>query len=121
MAKGSGVRAYACFMELPPFERRRERYLDDRAYLRLQQALLLGPEAGDVIQGTGGLRKLRFADSRRGKGRRGGLRVIYYFWTGGPEFWLFTVYDKDEADDLSAEQRATLQKLIKAELQARMP
>ena len=44
------------------------------------------PEAGDQIVGTGGLRKLRFGDLRRGKGKRGGLRVIYYFWTGGPEF-----------------------------------
>lgn len=64
-------------------------------------------------------RKLRFADRRRGKGRRGGLRVIYYFWTGGPEFWLFTIYDKDEADDLTAEQRVLLQRLIKSELRAR--
>lgn len=72
------------------------------------------------FRGRAGYAKLRFSDSRRGKGRRGGLRVIYYFWIGGPEFWLFTVYDKDEADDLSAGQRATLQQLIRAELQARM-
>jgi len=57
------------------------------------------PEAGDLIAGTGGLRKLRFGDTRPAKGKRGGLPVIYYYWTGGPEFWLFTLYDKDEMSD----------------------
>jgi putative transcriptional regulator len=56
--------------------------------------LILYPEAGDSIPGAGGLRKLRFADRRRGKGRRGGLRVIYYWWDSGSQFWLFTIYDK---------------------------
>jgi hypothetical protein len=50
------------------------------------------PEAGDMIEGTGGLRKMRFRHPRRAKGKRGGLRVIYYYWTGGPEFWLFTLF-----------------------------
>lgn len=74
-----------------------------------------------MIEGTGGLRKLRFADPRRGKGKgkRGGLRVIYYFWTGGPEFWLFTLYDKDEIADLTAKQRAALKELVKTELKMR--
>lgn len=67
----------------------------------------------------GGLRKLRFGDARRGKGRRGGLRVIYYYWASGPEFRLFTLYDKDEADDLSARQKAVLRDRIKNELHAR--
>jgi hypothetical protein len=49
--------------------------------------MLRHPEAGDVIEGTGGLRKLRYRDARRGKGSRGGLRVVYYWWDGGPEFW----------------------------------
>ncbi|MCK5859672.1 hypothetical protein [Abyssibacter sp.] len=77
------------------------------------------PEAGDEIQGTGGLRKLRFADPRRGKGKRGGLRIIYYWWSGGAQFWLFTVYDKDEMADLTPEQRRSLKALIKRELAAR--
>ena len=47
---------------------------------------MTNPSAGDLIEGTGGLRKLRFADPRRGKGKRGGLRVIHYYWAGGPEF-----------------------------------
>jgi hypothetical protein len=77
------------------------------------------PEAGDVIAGTGGLRKLRVADPRRGKGKRGGLRVIYYWWQSGWQFWLFTLFDKDEVSDLTATQRRTLRATIKAELDAR--
>ena len=77
------------------------------------------PTSGDVIEHSGGLRKLRFPDPRRGKGRRGGLRVIYFWWEAGAQFWLFTVYDKDEADDLSPVQRKALKAVIKAELEAR--
>lgn len=68
----------AVFIELPAFERHRKNYLDDDAFSRLQDALMDNPEAGEVMEGTGGLRKVRFADSRRAKGKRGGLRVIYY-------------------------------------------
>lgn len=87
--------------------------------MALQGELMKFPEAGDEIQGTGGLRKLRFADPRRGKGERGGLRVIYYWWSGGAQFWLFTVYDKDEMADLTPDQRRSLKALIKRELAAR--
>lgn len=82
------------FVELPAFEHYRPDYLDDDAFLAL--LLMTHPEAGDPIPGAGGLRKLRFSDDRRGKGKRGGLRVIYYWWVTGLQFWLFTLYDKDE-------------------------
>ena len=58
---------------------------------------------------------------RRGKGKRGGLRVIYYWWSGGDQFWLFTVYDKDQADDLTSTQRKVLKQLLKNELKNRHP
>jgi len=109
----------AVFIELPAFERHRDEYLDDDGFSHLQIALMANPEAGDLIEGTGGLRKLRFGDARRGKGRRGGLRVIYYYWTGGPEFWLFTLYDKDEMSDLTPKQRAVLKERVKGELKMR--
>lgn len=109
----------AVIVELPAFQRLRETYLDDDGYRAVQDVLLENPEAGSVIPGAGGLRKLRFADARRGKGRRGGLRIIYYWWSGGPEFWLFTLYDKDEAADLTATEKRWVRDLIKAELQAR--
>ena len=109
----------ATFVELPPFERLREAYLDDASFKRLQQEMMKNPDAGDVIQGTGGLRKLRYADQRRSKGKRGGLRVIYFFKAADDQFWLFTVYDKDEADDLSAEQRKALKGRLELEIKIR--
>lgn len=109
----------AVFVELPAFERHRADYLDDEAFLRLQRFLMLNPEAGVVMPGTGGLRKVRFGDERRGKGKRGGLRVIYYWWDVGSQFWLFTVFDKDEMSDLTATERKTLKEMIKRELKAR--
>jgi len=109
----------AVFIELPAFERSRETYLADDAFNRLQEALMANAEAGEVIQGTGGLRKLRFGDARRSKGKRGGLRVIYYYWTGGPEYWLFTLYDKDEMSDLTPKQREVLKERLKDELKVR--
>lgn len=109
----------ATFIELPAFGRVRAQYLTDAGYLALQNALMQQPAAGDVIEGTGGLRKLRHADPRRGKGKRGGLRVIYYWWLGGEQFWLFTVYDKDEAADLTPTQRKTLKHMLELELHHR--
>ena len=109
----------AVFVELPAFERHRTDYLDDAAFARLQQALMKDPEAGDVIEGTGGLRKLRFADARRGKGKRGGLRVIYYWWSAGVQFWLYALYDKDEMADLTPKQRKALKAMLKTELESR--
>ena len=85
----------------------------------LQQQLMSTPDMGDTIAGTGGLRKLRFQDPRRQNGRRGGLRVIYYWWDGGDQFWLFTLYDKDQMSDLTADQRGQLKGLLSRELLAR--
>lgn len=109
----------AAFVELPDFEAHREDYLDDIGFRKLQNELMANPEAGDVIEGAGGLRKLRFVDKRRGKGKRGGLRVIYYWWDEGLQFWLFTLHDKDEASDLTASQKKQLKAMVKAELKAR--
>ena len=109
----------AVFIELPAFERHRDRYLDDEGFALLQQTLVTHPEAGDLLEATGGLRKVRFGDSRRAKGKRGGLRIVYYYWTGGPEFWLFTLYGKDDMTDLTPKQRAALKDLVKGELELR--
>jgi hypothetical protein len=109
----------AIFVELPAFAKYRPGYLDDEGFRGLQNSLMANPDGGDVIEGTGGLRKLRQADPRRGKGKRGGLRVIYYWWDGKRQFWLFTLYDKDEMDDLSAKDKKALKDLLKRELEAR--
>ena len=109
----------AVFVELPAFTRFRAEYLDDDGLRRLQLALMRDPSAGALIRDAGGLRKVRHADSRRGKGKRGGLRVIYYWWEGGSQFWLFTIYDKSEKDDLTPAERRALKERVKLELAAR--
>ena len=82
-------------------------------------AMLAQPEKGDVIEGTSGLRKLRHADARRGKGKLGGLRIIWYWWQAGGQFWLFTLYDKDEMSDLSAKEKAALKAMLEREMETR--
>jgi hypothetical protein len=93
--------------------------LNDEGFRALQHALMEQPEKGDVIEGTGGLRKLRRPDPKRGKGKRGGLRLIYFWWEAGRQFWLFTLYDKDEMEDLSAKEKGLLKDMLKRELEAR--
>jgi len=107
------------FVEAPAFTRHLHEYLSDDEYAALQQFLATRPEAGAVMPGTGGFRKLRWADERRGKGRRGGLRIIYYFLRTDQQVWLFTLFGKDEAADLTPNQKRQLRAAIEAELQAR--
>jgi hypothetical protein len=107
------------FIELPAFERHRSSYVNDEGFQQLQVELLEDPCRGDVIAGTGGLRKMRFSDARRGKGKRGGLRIIYFWFQRQEEIWLFAIYDKDEMDDLSAAQKKTLKHALERELEAR--
>ena len=107
------------FIETPAFSRHLARYLDDEQRRRLQDTLASMSELGDVIPGTGGFRKLRWADARRGKGRRGALRVIYFWFDGQHRIWLMTVYDKNEAANLTLGQRKTLKAAIDAEKKSR--
>lgn len=60
---------------------------------------------GGLIPGIGEFRKVRWEDVRRGKGKRGGLRIIYYYLSADHHIWFFTLYDKDEVADLTAEKR----------------
>ena len=71
------------------------------------------------LPGTGGFRKVRWADARRGKGRRGGLRIIYYHFRSDHQIWLMTLYGKDEASDLTASEKKALKAAIEKELEAR--
>ena len=109
----------ATFIELPPFERHRQNYLNNKNFHRLQKKLMDNPEAGDIIEGTGGLRKTRHAVEKCGKGKCGELRIIYFWWQSGKQFWLFTVYNKNEMNDLTAAQHKILKALLKLELDAR--
>jgi hypothetical protein len=107
------------FFEAPAFTRHLHSYLNDSDLMALQLFLADQPEAGDIMPGTGGFRKLRWGDERRGKGKRGGLRLVYYFLRDDDQIWLFTLYGKDEAADLTAEQKAQLRAAIAAEQEAR--
>ena len=107
------------FIEAPAFTRHLPEYLNDDEYRTLQDRLGENPELGSLMPGTGGFRKLRWADVRRGKGRRGGLRVIYYYFASHNQIWLMTLYDKAEAADLSASEKKALKAAIESELTAR--
>ena len=76
---------------------------------------MLQPEFGDLIPETGGLRKIRWAESGRGKGKRGGLRIIYYWYARRSLIYLLVMYSKSDRDDLSAEEKKTLRKLVSGE------
>ena len=86
------------FVEAPAFTRHVADYLKDDDYRRMQAQLAANPQLGDVMPGTAGFRKMRWADTRRGKGRRGGIRIIYYYFPFGEQIWLVTLYDKGESD-----------------------
>ncbi len=107
------------FIEAPAFTRYVDQYLADEEYRQLQNQLANNPELGVVMPGTGGFRKLRWADPKRGKGRRGGLRIIYYYFLADLQIWLMTIYDKDEASDLSPKVKKALKGDIENELHAR--
>ena len=98
------------FIEAPLFTRRVHEYLADDEYAALQWALALRPEAGAVIPGSGGIRKLRWAG--KGHGKRGGLRVIYYWRDRKGEIWLLTLYAKNEAENIPLHVLRELRKEI---------
>ena len=88
------------FVETPLFSRLRDDYLSDDALAAIEAYLSREPEAGDVIPGTGGVRKLRWAAT--GRGKRGGLRVIYYLRRAEGEIWLITLYAKNVRESIPA-------------------
>lgn len=100
------------FVESTIFEKHRDEYLSDEEYRLFQAELMLNPKLGDVIQGTGGLRKVRVAS--KGKGKRGGSRIIYYFLDQKRRFYLLTIYGKNEMSDLNANQRKQLMAFMEA-------
>ncbi len=100
------------FVETPVFTRQIVEIMGDSEYASLQSALVLQPELGDIIPGSGGLRKVRWTEQSRGRGKRGGVRVIYYWFRPDEVIYLLLGYSKTERDDLTADQKRTLKKLI---------
>jgi hypothetical protein len=88
------------FIETSAFTKRVTGYLTDDEYLGLQMFLLERPDAGQIVRGTGGVRKLRWAIT--GRGKSGGLRVIYYWRVSNDEIWLLTMYSKNERENISS-------------------
>jgi mRNA-degrading endonuclease RelE of RelBE toxin-antitoxin system len=99
------------FVELTPFIAFRSVHWDDEDLRRLQNFLLLSPDAGDVIPGGSGLRKLRW--SAQGRGKRGGARVIYYRHVPKECIYLVYAYVKSAQPDLTREQIKTLALMMK--------
>jgi mRNA-degrading endonuclease RelE of RelBE toxin-antitoxin system len=88
------------FIEATAFTKHVYDYLSDEEYLGLQSFLLQYPESGKVVPGSGGVRKVRWAMS--GKGKSGGVRIIYYFKRQDDEIWLLTIYSKNEVENIPA-------------------
>lgn len=98
-------------IELPEYIRRAERLLDEEERNSLIYFLSTHPKAGVVMQGTGGVRKLRWA--RKGKGKSGGVRVIYFFYDEDMPLFMLTVFGKGEKENLSKAEQNELAKLVK--------
>jgi hypothetical protein len=101
------------FLETPIFTRTVVEHLDDEDYRSLQLALLMRPELGPLIRRSGGLRKIRW--SMPGRGKRGGLRIIYFWDEASETFYMLYVYPKNEQEDLSAQQLRLLRRLVSEE------
>jgi mRNA-degrading endonuclease RelE of RelBE toxin-antitoxin system len=97
-------------IETPVFTKEIGRLLPDDLYREFQAALVKRPDAGDLITGSGGLRKIRW--SVPGRGKRGGMRVIYYWWVPDTIFLLYP-FKKNEVEDLTKDQVKELSKLVK--------
>ncbi len=101
------------FLETSAFSRRIGELLGDEEYRLLQIALLRRPDLGDLIPGAGGMRKIRWSAS--GRGKRGGARVIYYWHAPGGRIYMLFAYPKSERDDLTADQVKMLRRFVKEE------
>lgn len=88
------------FIETKLFSRLRESYLSDDEYARLQESLIGNPQQGTLVPSSGGVRKLRW--SQPGRGKRGGIRLIYYSKSLEGLIYLLTIYSKSEESDIPA-------------------
>jgi hypothetical protein len=106
---GRILREMLDFIETTIFTKRFDKLSDDEGLRAIQAELNLEPEKGSVIQGTGGCRKLRAAHKERGKGKRGGIRIIYFL--RNDIAYLLMAYSKDEKDDISPETKKQLRQI----------
>ena len=100
-------------VETSVFTKRVDKLLNRESFRLLQLRLVAEPDAGDVVKGTGGLRKIRWQGS--GRGKRGGVWVIYYLAREDEVILLLLIYGKNERDDLTTRQKAILKGLVEEE------
>lgn len=103
------------FKETPVFTKLISGLLSDDEYKELQLYLIENPESGDLLQGTGGLRKVRWA--KHDTGKSGGIRIIYYWITEESQIFMLLAYPKGVQESLSVKQKNQLKKLVQTELQ----
>jgi len=101
------------FVETPVFTKLVKELLPDDEYRALQIALLLRPEQGSLIKGSGGLRKVRW--TRKGIGKRGGVRIIYYWKPDEQVFYMLFAYQKSAQEDLTVKQVRVLAQIVREE------
>ncbi|MGB6068390.1 MAG: hypothetical protein WBG50_26570 [Desulfomonilaceae bacterium] len=94
------------FVESPVFTEAALKHLPDDELSEVQRLLSARPEAGDIMKGCKGLRKLRW--KAEGRGKRGGIRILYYWWVKGDQILLLDLFAKNEADDLTEKQYKAL-------------
>ena len=99
------------FVESPLFTKQVHDYLTDTEYAVFQEYLAANPETGNVVRGSGGVRKVRW--SRRGTGKSGGVRVLYFVRTEAGEIWLLLIYAKSAVDSIPGH----ILKALKEEMQ----
>lgn len=100
-------------IETSIFTRQVQALLDDDDYRRFQTILVIRPDAGDLIPGGGGLRKIRWG--AQGRSKRGGVHVIYYWAVRQERILMLLMYAKNEQDNLTAEQLKVLRRIIEEE------
>ena len=98
-------------IELPLFGKKARKLFRATELEKLKKYLMRYPNKGDVIPGTGGIRKMRWTSGDKGK--RGGARVVYFYYISGSEIFLMTCYSKTDREDLSESEKKQLRKIIK--------
>lgn len=98
------------FVETSEFTRHLRSHLDDDGYAALQTLLSARPDAGDIIRGAGGIRKIRWRS--KGRGKQGGIRIIYYWLGAQDQIYLLTLYRKGVKDDLTRDELGAWRKAV---------